>query len=76
MRDLTDYEIEMSERAGYSYVDKLTQLEEDLYAQGQYVKEGSPFYKMAQFKKPAPEAQELGRKAARMLAATKYLKEQ
>lgn len=66
----------MSEEAGYSYVDRLAQLEEDLYAQGQFVKEGSPFYKMAQFKKPMPEAQELGRKAAIMLEATRYLKAQ
>lgn len=65
--------MEMSERAGYSYIDKLTQLEEDLYAQGQYVKEGSPFYKMAQFKKPMKEAQELSEKATRMLEAARYL---
>ena len=59
----------MSEAAGYSYVDRLTQLEEDLFAQGQYIKEEShPFYRMSQFKKPQPEAQELARKAARMFA--------
>ncbi len=64
----------MSREAGYSYVDRLAQLEEDLYAQGQYVKEGSPFYRMAQFKKPSPTARELSRKAGRMLEATRYLK--
>ena len=58
----------MSEQVGYSYADQLAQLEEDLYAQGQYVQEGSPFFKMAQFKQPAPEAQELARKATRYLA--------
>lgn len=64
----------MSEQAGYSYVDKLSQLEEDLFAKGQYIKEGSPFYKMAQFKKPSPTARELSRKAGMMLEATRYLK--
>ena len=49
----------------------------DLFAQGQYViKEDSPFYRMSQFKRPNPEAQELPRKAARMLEATRYLKAQ
>ena len=67
----------MSQEAGYSYVNRLTQLEEDLFAQGQYViKEDSPFYRMSQFKRPNPEAQELPRKAARMLEATRYLKAQ
>nr|CAH0110806.1 unnamed protein product [Daphnia galeata] len=71
----TDNETQMSEAAGYSYVDRLTQLEEDLFAQGQYIKEEShPFYRMPQFKKPQPEAQELARKAARMLEAAQYLK--
>ncbi len=76
LRALTDLEMRMSEEAGYSYVDRLTQLEEDLYAQGQYVKQGSPFYQMAQFKKPQEEARELGRKAARMLEATRFIKAQ
>lgn len=66
----------MSQQAGHSYVDRLTQLEEELYAQGQYIKEDSPFYKMAQFKKPMPEALKLAHKAARMLEATRYLKAQ
>lgn len=46
---------------GYSYVDRLTQLEEDLIAQGLYVPEGKdePLSRMAQFKKPSKEAMEL-----------------
>lgn len=71
---LADHELKLSEEAGYSYIDRLTQLEEELYAQGQYVKEDSPFYRMAQFKKPMKEAQELSLKATRMLEATKFLK--
>ncbi|XP_046449770.1 chorion peroxidase-like isoform X2 [Daphnia pulex] len=66
----------MSREAGYSYVDRLTQLEEDLFAQGQYVKEDSPFYRMSQFKRPNPEAQELSRKSLLMLEATRYLRAQ
>ena len=76
MRSLTNNEMRMSEDAGYSYVDRLAQLEEDLYAQGQFVKEGSPFFRMAQFKQPAQEARELGHKAARMMEATRFLQEQ
>lgn len=76
VRKLTQDEMRMSREAGYSYVDRLTQLEEDLFAQGQYVKEDSPFYRMSQFKRPNPEAQELSRKAVRMLEATRYLRAQ
>lgn len=77
IEDLTDHEVmRMSEEAGYSYVDRLAQLEEDLYAQGQFVREDSPFFRMAQFKRPQREAQELGRKATRMLEATRFLMKQ
>ena len=72
-RYLTDDHMRMSEEAGYSYVDRLTQLEEELYAQGHYVQSDSPFYSMAQFKKANPEARELGQKALRMLEATRFL---
>ena len=64
----------MSEEAGYSYVDRLSQMEEELFAQGHYVKEGSPFDRMTQFKKANPETRELGQKALRQLEATKFLK--
>ena len=76
LHSLSDHHKEMSERAGYSYVDKLEQLEEDLFSRGQYVTEDSPLYRMAQFKKPSPEARELSMKATRMLEATRYLKSQ
>jgi hypothetical protein len=66
----------LSEEAGYSYVDRLIQLEDELYAQGHYVKEGSPFYRMAQFKKANPEARELGQKALRQLEAAQFLKKE
>ena len=64
----------MSEQAGYSYVDRLTQLEEELYAQGQFIGEDSPLYRMSKFKQPSPQAMELSAKAVRMLEATKFLK--
>ena len=56
-RALTDHEMRMSEDVGYSYVDRLAQLEEDLYAQGQFVREGSHLHSMAKFKKPQARAQ-------------------
>ncbi|XP_046637740.1 chorion peroxidase-like [Daphnia pulicaria] len=62
VRKLTQDEMRMSREAGYSC--------------GQYVKEDSPFYRMSQFKRPNPEAQELSRKAVRMLEATRYLRAQ
>ena len=74
VRALSDEEMRMSEEAGYSYVDRLSQLEDELYAQGHYVKSDSPFYSMAQFKRANPEARELGQKALRMLEATRFLK--
>ena len=76
LREFTENEMRMSEEAGYSYVDRLAQLEEDLFAQGQYVKEDSPYYRMSQFKKPQPEAQDLSRKALLMLEAARFLKAQ
>ena len=74
VRSISEAEMRMSEEAGYSYVDRLSQMEEELFAQGHYVKEGSPFYRMAQFKKANPETRELGQKALRQLEATKFLK--
>lgn len=74
IRALTEREMKLSEEAGYSYVDRLAQLEEELHAKGQYAKETSPFRRMAKFRKPSENAQELSRKATRMLEATRYLK--
>ncbi len=73
---MTEQEIEMSEKVGYSYVDRLAQLEEELQAKGHYAKETSPFHRMAKFRKPSAKARELSRKAVRMLEATRYLKAQ
>ena len=39
-------EMTMTRNYGYSYVDRLTQLEEDLYALGFHAKERSPMSKM------------------------------
>ena len=64
----------LSEEAGLSYVDRLTQLEEELLRDGHYVQSGSPFYSMAQFKRANPEARELGQKAIRMLESTRFIK--
>jgi len=50
LRSLTDYELRMGEEAGYSYVDRLTQLEEDLIARGMFIPEGSQLSRMAKFK--------------------------
>lgn len=71
MRDLTSGVHE----AGYSYLDKLSQLEEDLYAQGHYPRKDTPFYSMAQFKMPREEARLRAQQSLRMIAASKYLKE-
>ena len=64
----------MRRRVTASYVDRLTQLEDELYAQGHYVKEGSPSYRMAQFKKANPALRELGQKALRQLEAAQFFK--
>ena len=74
LRSLTDHELRMGEEAGYSYVDRLTQLEEELIAQGIYVKEGSHMSRMAKFKQPSPRVMELSRQNARVLETTRFLK--
>jgi len=74
LRWLTEHDMKMSEEAGYSYLDRLSQLEDELLRDGHYVKSASPFFSMAQFKRANPEAQELGKKALRMLEATRFLK--
>jgi hypothetical protein len=74
LRSLTEYEMRMSEEAGHSYVDRLAQLEEELLRDGHYVKSGSPFYSMSQFKRANPEAHALNQKALRMLEASRFLK--
>ena len=64
----------MAKEAGYSYVDRLTQLEEDLYAQGIRVKEGSPMSTMAKFKRPSQDVIDLSRKNMRFVETVRYLK--
>ena len=75
-RSVTDQEMKMGEAAGYSYVDKLAQIEEDLLAQGIYVKEDSPLYRMSQFKRPTREVLELSKMSLQLLETTRYLKNQ
>ena len=70
VRSLTDHEMRLSEEAGLSYVDRLTQLEEELLRDGHH----SPFYSMAQIKRANPEARELGQKAIRVLESTRFIK--
>ena len=76
VRALTEHEMRMSEEFGYSYADRLAQIEEELFAQGQFVRDDSPSYQMARFKQPQLEARDLGHKASIMLEATRFLKEQ
>ena len=61
---------------GYSYVDKLDQIENELLANEVYIGESSPFYKMAQFKKAAPASREISRQALQLLEVSRSLKEQ
>jgi len=61
---------------GYSYVDKLDQIENELLANEVYIGESSPFYKMAQFKKAAPAVREISRQALHLLEVSRSLKEQ
>ena len=61
---------------GYSYVDKLDQIENELLANEVYIGESSPFYKKAQFKKAAPASREISRQALQLLEVSRSLKEQ
>ncbi len=64
----------MAEEVGHSYVDRIMQMEEDLYAQGVYVKEGSHMSRMAKFKQPSQEVIELGQKTMQLIETTLFLK--
>ena len=64
----------VAKEAGYSYVDRLTQLEEDLYARGFHVKEGSPMSMMAKFKRPSQDVIDLSRTNMRFLETVRYFK--
>lgn len=76
VRTLSDYELKMSEEAGYSYVDRISQLEEELYAQGVFVKEGSHMFQMSKFKQPSREAIDLAQKSMQLVETTRFLKKQ
>ena len=62
--------------AGYSYVDRLDQIEANLLENRMQMSEDSPFYKMAQFKRSAPKALERGRQALQLLEITRALKKE
>jgi len=64
----------MAKEVGYSYVDRLAQLEEDMYAQGIHVKEGSPMSMMAKFKRPTQEVIDLSRRNLRFVETVRFLK--
>ena len=74
IRLLTQDDRQVAKEAGHSYVDRLTQLEEDLYAQGFHVKEGSPMSMMAKFKRPTQAVIDLSRTNMRFLETVRYLK--
>ncbi len=50
---LTEEELKKVDAASYSYVDRLTQVEEGLYAKGFRAKENSTLFLMAKFKQPS-----------------------
>jgi len=74
LRLLTQDERQVAKEAGYSYVDRLAQLEEDLYAQGFHVKEGSPMSMMAKFKRPSQDVIDLSRNNIRFIEIVRHLK--
>jgi len=74
LRSLSQNEREIVKEAGYSYVDRLSQLEEDLYAKGFHVKEGSPMSSMAKFKRPSKEVIDLSKKNVQFVETVRILK--
>lgn len=70
---MTDEELRMGDQVGYSYVDKLAQLEEDLLAQGVYVKRDSHLFRMSQFKQPSEKALQLAHQSMQMIETTRFL---
>ena len=74
VRSLTDHELRMAEQVGFSYVDRLTQVEEELFAQGIYVKEGSHMSRMAKFKQPSQKIINLSRKGMQFTETVRFLK--
>lgn len=74
LRPLSQSERIMAKEAGFSYVDRLVQLEEDLYAKGIHVKEGSPNSMMAKFKRPSQEVIDLSRMNMGFMETVRILK--
>ena len=70
---LSHGELERSVQDGFSYADKLSRIEDDLIAKGIYVDSKSPFYRMAKFKKPNPEAMDLSVRGHFLLEMTRSL---
>jgi len=64
----------MAQEAGFSFVDHLTELEENLSAKGFQVKEGSPMSMMAKFKQPSKEVIALSRNNMRFIETIRILK--
>ena len=75
-RSLSQSERLMAKDAGQSYVDRLAQLDKDLYAQGFHVKEGSgsPMCMMAKFKRPSKEVIDLSKRNMRFIETVRILK--
>lgn len=64
----------MAEQVGFTYLDRLSQLEEELYAKGIYVKEGSHMSRMAKFKQPSQEIIELSKRSMQFTETVRFLK--
>ena len=60
---------------GFSYVDQLDRLEDELLSKQVFVKEGSPFYRLSKFQRSSPQAADLSRRALRHIEAARSLKE-
>ena len=60
---------------GFSYVDQLDRLEDELLSKEVFVKQSSPFYRLAKFQRSSPQAADLSRRALRHIEAARSLKE-
>lgn len=75
-RSLSEKEISKTLRAGYSYIDRLAEIENHIIRHNAPFRSGSACHTMSKFKKSAPEAIKLSRKNLAMLEISKTLKEQ
>ena len=73
---LTDDELKQVDAASYSYVARLTQLEEGLYAQGFRIKENSTLFYMAKFKQPSKAVIQLSRSSIKFTETIRILKKE